>query len=138
MSAFQTASATLRFFGDSLDPDSITKRLGCSPSNSARIGEEIVGKKTGQRLSAKTGRWLLSVPDTEPANLDMQIQDLLAQVTSDLHVWRELTSQYSADLYCGLFMASSNDGVSLSASTLHALGSRGLEICLDVYDPSEN
>ncbi len=138
MSAFETSTATIRFFGDSLDPDEITIRLGCSPSNSARIGEESVGKKTGQRLTAKTGRWLLSSPDKKPANLDVQIQELLAQLTSDLSVWRELTSQCSADLYCGLFMASGNDGVRLSASTLFALGSRGLEICLDVYDPSED
>ena len=74
----------------------------------------------------------------EPANLDLQIQELLAQVTSDLRVWGELTTKYATDLYCGLFMASSNDGVSLSATTLLALGSRGLEICLDVYDPSED
>ena len=138
MSAFETSTATLRFFGDSLDPAEVTARLGCSPSDSARMGEVNVGKKTGQQKTAKTGRWLLSAPDKEPANLDLQIRELLSRVTSELPVWQDLTSRYSADVYCGMFMASGNDGVGLSATTLLALGSRGLDLNLDVYDPSDD
>jgi hypothetical protein len=44
MAVLSGSTASLRFFGDDLDPDELTKLLGCPPTKSASKGEEIVGK----------------------------------------------------------------------------------------------
>jgi hypothetical protein len=57
-------------------------------------------------------------------------------MSQDLTTWRTLTSRFSADVFCGLFMDQSNEGFSLGAETLRMLADRGLEIGFDVYDPT--
>lgn len=40
--------------------------------------------------------------------------ELLGKVTSDIAVWREVAHTCRVDLFCGLFMGSGNDGLSVS------------------------
>jgi hypothetical protein len=40
-------------------------------------------------------------------------------------------------VFCGIFMAGGNDGLSLSANALLALGQRGIELDFDIYDARE-
>lgn len=138
MSGFENSTATLRFFGDDLDPDAITARLGCYPTHCARKGDVTTGRVTGLERSAKTGSWLLSASQQKPENLDLQISEILAQLTDDLEVWREMTEKYQSNLFCGLFMSTGNDAMSISPTTLLALGARGLEVWLDVYHHLED
>jgi hypothetical protein len=63
--------------------------------------------------------------------------ELLGQLTDDLAVWESL-SVYKPDLFCGIFMASSNDGLPLSARALLALGQRGIALDLDIYDHTDD
>jgi len=58
------------------------------------------------------------------------------ELTGDLAVWQAL-ARFRPDLFCGLFMGSSNDGVSLSPRALLALGERGIELGLDIYEADE-
>ena len=92
------------------------------------VGDDLVPEEISRRLV---------VPTHEPGNLDMQIRELLDKVTSDLEVWRDLVHTYRVDLFCGLFMESGNDGVTLSPTSLAALGQRGIELQLDIYGPVE-
>jgi len=43
--------------------------------------------------------------------------------------------RFEVDIFCGLFMGSSNEGLSLSPRTLSALGQCGIELGLDIYGP---
>src|SRR5258708_173934 len=104
---------SLRFFGDDLESDFISMLLGASPSSSAKKGEDRVNRDGIKRGTARTGRWLLEAASRTPGDLDSQIVELLSLLTSDLAVWRELTDRFSAELYCGLFMSESNDGLEL-------------------------
>ena len=104
MGSLQKSVATLRMVGDDLIPDEISRRLGCAPAASQRKGDVLVGKRTGARRVARAGMWTLHSVDQEPANLEMQIVDLLSRVTGDLAVWRDLVNTYRADVFCGLFM----------------------------------
>jgi hypothetical protein len=63
---------------------------------------------------------------------ETQILEIHDQLTQDLSIW-ELLTVYKPDLFCGLFMRSSNDGPPLSAKALHSLGQRGIELglCID-------
>ncbi|MHC9087075.1 DUF4279 domain-containing protein, partial [Luteimonas sp. RIT-PG2_3] len=103
------------------------------PTESCCKGQEIVGRNTGAVRIAKTGSWRLSVARREPEDLEAQIFEILDQLTHDLGVWESLTC-YEPDLFCGIFMAGSNDGLPLSAKALLALGQHGIALGLDIYD----
>lgn len=127
------SAVTLRICGDDLLPDEITRLLGVSPTRAQTKGDEIIGKTTGQVRIAKAGMWRLSSPDREPEDIDGQIREILGLATNDLAVWQDITQRYRADLFCGLFMRVSNEGLSISAASLQALGVRGIELSLDIY-----
>lgn len=124
--------ATLRLFGDDLVPDSVTALLGATPTESCHIGQQLVGR-TGRVRIAKTGSWRLNAVRREPEDLEAQVFEILDKLTKDLSVWESL-SQFGPNLFCGIFMDSSNDGLPLSGKALFALGQRGIALDLDIYD----
>lgn len=132
MAQLHKSVVTLRISGDDLIPDEITKLLGASPMSSQTKGDRIVGKAEYVRI-AKAGLWRLCASDREPEDIDGQIHEILSRATGDLAVWKGITKTYHADLFCGLFMRFSNEGFSMSASSLEALGTRGIELGLDIY-----
>ena len=133
MAQVQKSVVTLRIAGDDLVPDEITKLLGATPTATEIKGQKIVGRKTGHVRFAKMGLWRLCAPDREPEDMDRQIQDILNQATSDLTVWQILCERYQVDLFCGIFLGGSNEGMTLSPRSLAALGERGIEMGLDIY-----
>jgi len=136
MSAFENSRASLRFFGDNLVPDELSALLGASPTQSRVKGQQIVGRHSAINLIAKEGSWRLHALRREPEDLEGQIFEILGQLTQDLSIWASL-SRFQPDMFCGLFMSSSNDGISLSAKALIALGERGISLALDVYDADD-
>ena len=133
MGVLDHSIATLRFFGDDLIPEALSSLLGAPPTEAHAKGEEIIGRTTGKVRIAKTGCWRLTAERQQPEDLEAQIFELLAKLTDDLSVWASL-SRYEPDLFCGIFMGSSNDGLPLSAKALLALGQRGIALNLDIYD----
>lgn len=133
MGVLDHSVATLRFFGDDLIPEALSSLLGAPPTEANAKGEEIIGRTTGQVRIAKTGSWRLKAARQQPEDLEAQIFELLAKLTDDLSVWA-LLSRYNPSLFCGIFMASSNDGLPLSAKALLALGQRGIALDLDIYN----
>lgn len=124
------ASVTLRFLGDDLDPVEITRLLGCEPSVAARIGEQV--PRTSGSYTARTGFWKLRSGRSETDIAD-QMASLLDRLTDDLGVWRQLTTDLRADLFCGLFLAASNRGLELSPELMRRVSERGLKLGFDIY-----
>lgn len=126
---------SLRFFGDDLDPDEITARLGHPPSVGSKKGD-ILTTKSGTERVARTGSWRLRASDRQPGNFDGQIAEILEALSDDLAVWADLTRRFKADVFCGIFMRESNEGVSLSAKAMRDLAVRQLSLGLHIYDPA--
>ena len=120
---------TLRFFGEDLDPAELTRLLRAEPTQAESKGD---ARRSGH--VAKEGSWRLSMEDSVPGDLEDQIRDLFACLTSDLAIWTSLTSLYRGDLFCGLFMQEGNEGLGLEPETLAMIGERGLRLALDIYD----
>lgn len=137
MGPFGHSQTTLRIYGDSLDPDDVTRLLGCEPTVSERKGERVVGPKTGVVRVARTGSWRLQATRTEPEDLPVQIDELLGKLTFDMSAWAKVRETCRIDLFVGLFMNSGNNGLSISPVHLRSLGERGIELGLDVYDHSD-
>ena len=133
MAQVQRSAATLRISGDDLQPAEITRLLGCDPSAAQAKGEQIIGRNTGSTRIASTGMWRLVASKREPEDLDGQIAELLSKLTDDLSVWGSIAETYRVDLFCGLFMGGSNEGLSISPVSMAALGLRHIELGLDIY-----
>ena len=135
MAYLSRSRATLRIAGDDLDPEEVSRQLGCTPTTAQRQGEAIDRHKTGRVRIALFGMWRLEAASREPEDIDGQISEILGQLSDDLEVWRTIGQRYKVDLFCGLFMKTANEGLSLSPSSLHALGMRQIEIGFDIYGP---
>lgn len=124
--------ATLRFGGDDLDPDEISEVLGKNPTLGVRKGSVWLTPK-GSEVVANSGRWHLRTDEARPADVDQHIAALFSGLTDNLPKWRSLAERYSGNVFVGLFLGRYNEGLSLSAPTLSAIGARGLELDLDIY-----
>lgn len=130
------SEATLRVFGDDLNPDEVSALLGAEPTYKCRKGDART-LTSGRVIVERRGSWRLSASRREPENLDGQVLDVLGQLTQNLEVWRKLSNSYDVDLFCGVFMESSNDGLPLSPVALLALGERGIRLELDIFGTSD-
>lgn len=132
MCVLYKSAASLGFYSDDLDPSQISEVLGAQPTVGVRKGGIW---KTGKGVEkiAVTGSWRLSFERRSPGDLDGQIQEILAKLTNDTAAWRLLSEQYNGRVFCGLFLASGNEGVRLEPRTVTAMGQRGLILDLDIY-----
>ena len=136
MGNLRESAAALRIMSDDLAPSHVSDLLGCLPTVSFAKGDELVGRKTGQKRIATFGLWLLRARTHEPESIDEQIAEIFAKLTDDLEVWKAISERYTVSLFCGLFMACYNDGLSISVPSLMALASRNISLDLDIYGPS--
>ncbi|WP_428310491.1 DUF4279 domain-containing protein [Hydrocarboniphaga sp.] len=132
MSVLNRTAASLRVFGNEIEPNDVTALLGCAPSE-AWLKGDVQSFRSGRTITRKSGAWFLSAPVTAPEDFNGQVELLLSQATSDLDTWRDLCAKYEVDLFCGWFMSTSNDGVSVSVATLRMLADRGIELSVDIY-----
>lgn len=128
---------TWRLFGDDLDPDAVTAAQGCSLSRGWRKGDRRVGLRSGRVMIERTGGWLLYAEDREPEDLPAQIREVLDRLSDDPAAWADLRTCCRIDMFCGVFMASGNDGLEFEPELLHALAVRGIKLSLDLYDAED-
>lgn len=136
MGQLSRSAASLGFYGDDLDPDEITARLGATPTFGVGKGGTWVTSRGVEKV-AVTGSWRLEADDRQPGDLDGQITALFAPLTTDLATWRELAARHRGRIFCGLFLDSFNEGLSLGPEATASLGDRGLVLGLDIYAPVE-
>jgi len=131
MDALNRSSATIRIFGDSLDPDEISRILGCKPTE-AHVKGQIRYKSTVY----KTGGWLLEATAQEPCDLDRQVAELFSRVKKDVAAWAGLSQEYEIDLCCGIFMEETSEDIAISADTMKLLSERGIKLEICIYAPT--
>jgi hypothetical protein len=122
---------SLRFFGDDLEPDEITRALGHFPTEAFRKGDA----RDGGGAARTSGGWLLTGPATDPQTVENTIRALLALLSPDLRAWRSLTRRFHADVFCGIFMDEFNRGFEVSPALMRELAARGLVVGFDIYGP---
>ncbi|MBX3711245.1 MAG: DUF4279 domain-containing protein [Lysobacter sp.] len=138
MGIAEYSRVTLRIFGDDLVPDEVTSLMGCTPESACAKGDIRIGSKTGRRHEERTGRWSLQASRREPEDIPDQISEILGRLPQDPAVWRRLGAKYQIDLFCGVFMRSTNDGLSFPADILRLLSERGIALNIDVYAPHDD
>jgi hypothetical protein len=121
----------LRIRGDALDPEFLTQQFGVAPSFSARKGETVV--RHGRESVQETGVWNYQLDVPPATELGEVIARLLEVFPEDSTLWGELTSAYSADVFCGIFLDADDQSTVVEAEVLAALGRRGLLLSLDFH-----
>ncbi|MGB3502934.1 MAG: DUF4279 domain-containing protein [Mesorhizobium sp.] len=124
--------ATLRLFGDDLEPGEITRLLGCQPSAGERRGE---AKGPRRDNMARTGGWRLSSEREDGDQLSRQIRDILSRTSGDAALWDSLRGRYRIDMFCGVWLDEAGQGLAINPMVLSELGMRGIPLELDIYYP---
>lgn len=132
MAALAKSAASLRILGGDLDPAQISAALGKTP-DVGHTKDDVIRTPSGGERIARIGSWSVKVNRAQRANLDAQIQEILAGTTDDLAIWVDITGRYATDMFCGLFLNGTNEGLSISPATMQTLGERGIELSLDIY-----
>lgn len=130
MAAIARVRASLRVFGDSLEPEEVSALLGHQPTRCHRKGD-----KCGPQGASiePTGAWILDSRTSEKAEIEDHVESLLAIITSDHDEWASLTERFSASILCSVFLDQYNEGFELSPRLCKALANRGLVIAFDIY-----
>jgi hypothetical protein len=131
------SAACLRIFGDDLIPEEITQILRCAPTVAQKTGE-VIRYQSGRERVVNRGNWRLDAATAEPEDINGQVRSLLLQVESAPDVWKALVQRFDVDMFCGLFMQGSNDGLSLAPDVMALLGERGIHLPLDIYSASDD
>lgn len=97
-----------RFYGESFDPDEITKRLGVEPTEKFRPGDPITKDGRGKRL--KDGWWIKAGPQ-QTLEIDDLLQELREKVVVDSAVVRQTCHDLNVNLVilCGVGMGDGED-----------------------------
>jgi len=134
MGKLTKSSIGLRVFGDEVIPEQITSLLGHEPTGSGIKGHpRYPSISPNKPRLARTGSWVLSCKDRSPGDLDGQVKEILDLLTNDFKIWKKLSEQYELDMFCGLWLTTYNEGISLSLETLKALSDRHIFIDFDIY-----
>jgi len=132
MGVLHKSAVSVGFYSDELDPSHISEVLGAQPTSGVKKGG-VWTTSMGVEKIAVTGSWRIKSEHRSPGDLNGQIQEILAKLTSDTTAWRGLSERYQGRIFCGLFLASGNEGVRLESETISAIGERGLLLDFDIY-----
>ena len=127
------ARLCLRVCGNDLDPDAVSRALGCLPSRSQRKGEPVLSSAGEVKRTARTGSWLLDRPVGAEATVGEAIHALLASLPDDRSVWASLTSRFAVDLLCDLTVRCVNRGFELPPGVLALVAERGITLGFDIF-----
>lgn len=133
------ARLCLRVCGHTVDPDAVSRALGCQPSRRQRKGEPVLSSTGAVKRIARTGSWLLDYSVGANATIGEGIKDLLRSLPADRSVWASLTSAFAVDLICDVTVRCVNRGFQLSPEVLDMVAQRGITLGLDIFcraDPS--
>ena len=122
--------ATLRIYGDQLEPDEISRRLGIMPSKSQTKGQP--GQAGG--LAPVGGWFLTSKGQIESRDVQRHIVWILDQISEREPVLKEIQGQgFEMDVFCYWASAHGHGGPELSHNIMQRLSSLRLKIGFDVY-----
>jgi hypothetical protein len=121
--------ATLAIYSDNLDPDTVSKMLGCSPSHAHRKDD----RRKATSVPFKSGAWFLTVESRAPEGPEEAISKLLGRFPETPEFWQPIVDQYNVSIRVGIHTSGWNRGFGLSPNILAKVGRIGVAIDFDLY-----
>src|ERR1051325_936803 len=118
---------TLSIHRDELDPDEISRILGCAPTGSHRRGDS--GRSGTPRAQ---GAWLYSVEAKAPTGPEELVHLLLARLPTDDLVWANLRARFKLRLSFGIFTERWNRGFDLTPQAVSRISAFGAGLDVDI------
>ena len=123
--------ASLRIFGEALQPDEVGAALGIEASY-----VHLKGQRHGRNGPAwRESAWLLQSPLGKEHGLDEHIKWLLERIEDKVDVVRKLCGEYRIDVFCGFSSGCGQGGFTLDSKTLERIAKLGVSLALDLYPP---
>jgi hypothetical protein len=120
---------TLAIYGETLEPEDVSRRLGRLPTHAHRKGDS---KKAG-RPPYPTGAWLLTLKGKAPSSLSDSIVSLLQELPVDGEFWKSMTSAFDVQLRIGIHTGGWNRGFSISPDAAAMIATTGASMGFDLY-----
>lgn len=120
---------TLGIYGPELDPEEVSRVLGCSPTSAHRRGDP----RRPPVPPWPQGAWLLVVEGKAPKGPDELVRELLSGLPIDAATWDELTGRYVVRIGFGIFVSDWNRGFELSPESMALLARTGASVGFDIY-----
>lgn len=122
-------SVVLALYAEDLDPDIVSRELGCAPTRAHRKGD-----RRGPRSPPfSTGAWLLELSGEGPIDPDVLLSDLLGRFPRDSAFWAKLRASYRVRVLVALHIERWNRGFELSPRTVAMVSATGAEFGFDLY-----
>jgi hypothetical protein len=101
------------------------------------LGEERaeVSRLLGRAFEPTGKYWRVTTPEVSDGDLDAALSSLLATLNPDLATWRAVTSKWSVNIFCGVFLERPNRGIELGVEAMRLLSERGIRLGFDIYAP---
>jgi hypothetical protein len=124
--------ASLRIFGDTLDPDMVGSVLGLEATPTHPKGE-LFGP--GQTAVRRESGWLLQSPLSKRSGMIQHLKWLLDALEPQREVIQGLSRKYRIDFFCGFASLHGQGGFTLDSGTLSRVADPGVPLALDLYPP---
>lgn len=123
---------SLRVFGEHIDPDAISAKVGLPSDHQHRVGDPIGATRDG---IYQHSMWALR--STSPANapLEVHLEDILSRIESNEGYFQALSQHATVDFYCTIFW---DKGFGLSPRTLGRIASLGAALGVVIYNRDSN
>jgi len=129
--AIDRVHASLSFTGDDLQPDKMTTRLGCRPTDAHSKGDV---KQVGPRRYVKlTGHWSRHAGPWKKEDVGKAIERVMNVVDASPPTLRSLARRFNGRIWLGLSTERFNRGFDLQPTTLKMMADRGLKLTVDIY-----
>jgi hypothetical protein len=127
------SKAAFCIYGDTLQPDEISRDLGLQATNSGLKGERQ--SKYPKTRQLRTSMWILGSPLDDHLPLQDHLGWLLDALESKLDVVRGTATRYDARLFCGYSSEHGQGGCTFDIALLERLARLGVPLVLDLYPP---
>ena len=121
-------------YGEDLDPDDVSKRLGIEPTDCHRIGE----RKSPRSPPWDSGAWILEIRGEPPDDPETLTSKLLSKLTVDGSVWMRLSDDYIVQLRYGIHMKGWNREFDFSSELVSKIATTNAQVVFDIYANSED
>jgi len=128
----QWSRASLRIFGETLQPEEIGTALGLVATRSHLKGER---RSSRHKAVWRGSAWLLQSPLADESDMVDHLKWLIDVLEPKLDVIAELSNKYKIDFFCGFSSGNGQGGFRLDSLTLQRIAGFGIAFHLDLYPP---
>ena len=125
-------------YGDDLDPDDVSRRLGCAPTSARRGGEALhaqppVDPDADEDSRCLIGAWVLEVEAASPFSIDDLVEQVLGRFPSVPAFWQPLHREFAIQLRLSFHTGARDSGFILSTESLARCAATGASLLFTLH-----